>query len=414
MTSGIFYIQIHQFFIVIEEEFMLFSLALILLVGFGMSGIFQKINLPGILAMIITGIILGPFALDLISSEILDISSDLREIALIVILLRAGLTLDIDALKKVGRPALLMCFIPATLELIGVVIFAPMLFGISYIEAAIMGSVMAAVSPAVVVPRMIYLIETGHGKNKSIPHLIMAGASVDDVYVIILFTSFLGMYKGEGFNALSLALVPISIILGLLLGVITGLFTVKLFKKIHTRDTVKVLIILSLSFLLITLEKHIKSYFPISGLLAVMALGGTILKSYDILAKRLMGKFSKIWVGAEIMLFVLVGAAVDIRLIAGVGILAVILILIALVFRVTGVGMSLIKTSLNNKERFFCAIAYIPKATVQAAIGAIPLTMGVPSGNLILTVAVLTIMITAPLGAIGIDNTYRKLLLKLD
>jgi len=387
---------------------MLLSLAMILIMGFGLSGIFQRFRLPGILAMIITGVILGPYAFNMIDQEILNISADLREMALIVILLRAGLSLDLEALKKVGRPALLLCFIPASMELIGVVLFAPLIFGITPIEAAIMGAVLAAVSPAVVVPRMIYLIETGYGKDKGIPHMIMAGASVDDIYVIVLFTSFLGMYQGNGFSLSGLILVPFTILSGLILGILMGMIVVKIFKMIHMRDTIKVMIILSVSFLLISFETFIQPYFPISGLLAVMAMGGAILKNYNLLAKRLMGKFSKIWVGAEIMLFVLVGAAVDISTVSGTGLMAVLLIMIAILFRMLGVNISLIKTPLNKKERTFCALAYMPKATVQAAIGAIPLSMGIPSGHLILTVAVLAIMITAPIGAIGVDNTYRR------
>ncbi|GKX27543.1 potassium transporter [Vallitalea longa] len=390
---------------------MLFSLALILILGFILSGILNKLNIPGLLGMILTGIILGPFVLNLISPDILNISSDLREIALIVILIRAGLSLNIRDLKKVGRQAILMCFIPATFELTAVVILAPIFFNISYVEAAIMGTVLAAVSPAVVVPRMINLMERGYGNNKSIPQLIMAASSVDDIYVIILFTAFLGMYQGEGFNTTSLISVPLSIIFGLLLGIITGIILIWVVKKIHMRDTIKVLIILSISFLFITLENFVKPYgIPISGLLAVMALGGTLSESYNVLSRRLMTKFSKIWVGAEIMLFVLVGAAVDIRYLAGAGLISILLVLCALVFRILGVNICLLKSKLNNKERLFCSIAYLPKATVQAAIGAIPLSAGVESGNTILTVAVLAIMITAPIGAMGIDFTHKKLL----
>ncbi|GMQ61607.1 cation:proton antiporter [Vallitalea maricola] len=389
---------------------MLFSLALILILGFALSGILNKLNLPGLLGMILTGVILGPFALNLISPEILDISSDLREIALIVILIRAGLSLDIRDLKKVGKQAILMCFIPATLELTAVIILAPIFFHISYIEAAIMGTVLAAVSPAVVVPRMINLMERGYGNDKSIPQLIMASSSVDDIYVIVLFTAFLGMYSGKGFETSSLLSVPLSIVLGLLLGILTGIVFIWVVKRLHMRDTVKVLIILSISFLFVTLESFVKPIVSISGLLAVMALGGTISESYNVLARRLMTKFSKIWVGAEILLFVLVGAAVDIRYLADAGLISILLVLCALVFRICGVNICLLKSRLNKKERIFCSIAYLPKATVQAAIGAIPLQKGVESGNTILTVAVLAIIITAPLGAIGIDYTHKKFL----
>ena len=391
---------------------MLFSLSLILILGFSLSGIFNRLRLPGLLGMILTGIILGPYALNLISPDILDISSDLREIALIIILTRAGLNIDIKDLKKVGRPAILMCFVPALFEITAVTLLAPLFFNISYIEAAIMGSVLAAVSPAVIVPRMIHLIDSGYGKDKSIPQLIMAGASVDDIFVIVLFASFMGMYGGEGFNPTSLLLVPVSIISGMGLGIISGFIFVKVFKAIHVRDTVKVLIMLSIAFLFVSLEDFIKPYFPVSGLLAVMAFSATILSTYEVLAKRITGKFSKIWVAAEVLLFVLVGAAVDISYLKGAGIASIVFILSALVFRIVGVNVSLLGTSLDKKERIFCSIAYLPKATVQAAIGAVPLTAGVGAGNLILTVAVVAILISAPLGAIGVDNTYKKLLHK--
>ena len=391
---------------------MLFSLSLILILGFSLSGIFNRLRLPGLLGMILTGIILGPYALNLISPDILDISSDLREIALIIILTRAGLNIDIKDLKKVGRPAILMCFVPALFEITAVTLLAPLFFNISYIEAAIMGSVLAAVSPAVIVPRMIHLIDSGYGKDKSIPQLIMAGASVDDIFVIVLFASFMGMYGGEGFNPTSLLLVPVSIISGMGLGIISGFIFVKVFKAIHVRDTVKVLMMLSIAFLFVSLEDFIKPYFPVSGLLAVMAFSATILSTYEVLAKRITGKFSKIWVAAEVLLFVLVGAAVDISYLKGAGIASIVFILSALVFRIAGVNVSLLGTSLDKKERIFCSIAYLPKATVQAAIGAVPLAAGVGAGNLILTVAVVAILISAPLGAIGVDNTYKKLLHK--
>ncbi len=389
---------------------MLTSIAFIIILGFTLSSLFTRIKLPGLLGMILTGIILGPYVLNLISPDILNISADLREMALIVILIRAGLSLDIKDLKKVGRPAILMCFVPATFELAAVTILAPIFLNISFLEAAIMGTVLAAVSPAVVVPRMLHLMESGYGKNKSIPQLIMAGAAVDDIYVIVLFTAFMGMYQGNGFNAVSLISVPISVILGLFVGIVSGLLLVWIFKRIHLRDTIKVLIIMCIAFLFITLEDILKPYIPLSGLLAVMALGGTILKSYEMLAKRLMGKFTKIWVGAEVLLFVLVGAAVDIRYLSEAGLLSVVLILCALVLRILGVSICLIKTKLNSKEKLFCSLAYLPKATVQAAIGSIPLTAGITSGNVILTVAVLAIMITAPMGAIAIDSTFKKLL----
>jgi NhaP-type Na+/H+ or K+/H+ antiporter len=391
---------------------MLFSLSLILIIGFALSGIFNRIKIPGLLAMIITGIVLGPYVMDLIAPEILMISSDLRKIALIVILARAGLSLDLEDLKQVGRPAALMCFIPATLEIIAIILLGPPLLGLTLGESAILGTVLAAVSPAVIVPRMLYLMESGYGKKNSIPQLILAGASVDDIYVIVLFTAFLGMNQGEGFNTGSLFSVPVSIISGVVLGIAVGALLVRIFKILHVRDTIKVLIILSVSFLFVSFEQFLEPYFPMSGLIAVMALGGTILKLYDILAKRLMGKFSKIWVGAEILLFVLVGAAVDITLIPKAGFFAVLLIFAGLGGRVLGVLISLFKTPIVAKERMFCSIAYLPKATVQAAIGAVPLSMGVPSGDTILAVAVLSIMVTAPIGAFGIDLLHDKLLEK--
>lgn len=393
---------------------MLFSLALMVLCGLVLSGTMRKLKLPGLVGMLLTGIVLGPYALNLIAPELLNISADLREIALIVILTRAGLALDINDLKKVGRPAILMCFIPATFEIAATTIFAPMFFPVSHLEAAIMGTVLGAVSPAIIVPKMLKLMESGYGKSKSIPQLILAGASVDDIYVIVLFASFMGMYSGSSFDIGSLVKIPIAIGVGLLTGILLGLAFVKLFKIIHIRDTVKILILLSTSFLLVALETVIKAYAPMSGLLAVMALGGTILKQYDILAERLSGKFSKIWVVTELMLFVLVGATVDISYAAKAGIAAVALIFIALIIRVCGVFVCLIKTKLSLKERLFCAIAYLPKATVQAAIGGLPLAAGVAAGNMILTVAVLAILITAPLGAIGVDASYQKLLERND
>ena len=391
---------------------MLFSLALILICGFAMGGIMQKFRLPPLLGMIVTGIVLGPHVLNLIDGEILNISTDLREIALVVILTRAGLALDIKDLKKVGRPAILMCFVPATFELIAITLLAPVFFDITTLEAAMMGAVLAAVSPAVVVPRMLKLMESGYGKKYSIPQLIMAGASVDDIYVVVLFTSFMGMYQGKGFDMASLINIPVSIVLGLILGIASGLVCVFIFRKIHIRDTVKIMLLLSMAFMFVSLENAVKNQVPVSGLLAVMALGGTILKQYEPLAKRLSGKYAKIWVGAELLLFVLVGAAVDVRFIGNAGVSAVALIFIALLFRMTGVFICLLKTKLNMKERLFSAVAYLPKATVQAAIGGIPLSMGVTGGSIILAVAVLAIMITAPLGAIGTDILYKKLLTK--
>ncbi|ADL05485.1 cation:proton antiporter [Lacrimispora saccharolytica] len=389
---------------------MLYSLAIMVLCGMILSGTMQKLKLPGLVGMLLTGIVLGPNALNLIAPELLNVSADLRQIALIVILTRAGLALDIKDLKRVGRPAILMCFIPATFEITATTIFAPMFFPVSHLEAAIMGTVLGAVSPAVIVPKMLKLMEHGYGREKSIPQLIMAGASVDDIYVIVLFTSFMGMYQGSSFDAVSLFKIPAAIVTGLMAGILLGLVLVMLFQRIHMRDTAKILILLSTAFLLISLETAIKKYVPMSGLLAVMSLGGTILKKNDILAKRLSGKFSKIWVAAELMLFILVGATVDISYAAKAGFMAVALIFLALAIRICGVFVCLVKTPISPKERLFCAIAYLPKATVQAAIGGLPLAAGVAAGNTILTVAVLAILITAPLGAMGVDSTYQRLL----
>lgn len=414
MTSA--FLQSHWLFLFPKikflEVFMLTSLALIFLCGLLLGSIFQKIKLPPLLGMIITGIILGPHTLNLIDQSVLSISSDLRQIALIIILTRAGLNLDINSLKKVGRPAILMCFVPACFEIIGMVLLAPPLLGISILDALIMGTVVAAVSPAIIVPKMLKLIETGYGKDKSIPQMIMAGASVDDVFVIVLFTSFTGLAQGESFSPISLIQVPISIILGIGLGILIGIILGFFFKKVHMRDSIKVIIILSISFLLVTLENSLKGIIPVSGLIAIMSIGISLQKIRSDASKRISTKFSKLWVAAELMLFVLVGATVDIKYAFSAGIMAILLIFGVLVFRMIGVLICLIKTKLNKKERIFCMIAYCPKATVQAAIGSIPLTMGLSCGNIVLTVAVLSILITAPLGAFFIELLYKKLLKK--
>ncbi|XFA98843.1 cation:proton antiporter [Candidatus Izemoplasma sp. B36] len=389
---------------------MLLSIGLILIVSLSLNAIFIKLKLPGLIAFIITGIVLGPFVLDLIDPKLLSISADLREIALIVILLRAGLTLDLNDLKKVGRPAILLSFIPATIEILFIGFISPLLFGISSIEGFILGSIVAAVSPAVVVPRMIHFIEKKIGTDKQIPQMILAGSSIDDIYCIVMFTIFVGIQQTNTFDTLSIVLFPVSIIISLLLGIAVGLIIIKVFKKIHMRDTIKVLIIFALAFFFIVLEDALKDYFTISGLLAVIAMAGSILKVYPVLAKRLTGKFSKIWVAAEIMLFVLVGAAVEITVLKTAGLLAVGLIAASLIFRMISVIICISKTNLNSKERIFACIAYLPKATVQAAIGAIPLTLGMPAGSLILTISVLSIFISAPLGAIGMDRLNTKLL----
>ncbi|NCA98011.1 MAG: sodium:proton antiporter [Clostridia bacterium] len=389
---------------------MLQSLSLIILLGFALKGVFQKLQLPGLLGMLLSGIVLGPYVLDLISPNILTISTDLREIALIVILVRAGLSLDLKDLKKVGRPALLMCFVPATFEIVGVVVLAPLLLGISYLEAAILGTILGAVSPAVVVPKMIHLIESGYGRKHSIPQLIMAGASADDIYNIVLFTSFMGIYAGQGFSPAAMLEIPVSILTGVAVGMGAGLVLVRIFRRLHVRDTIKVLIILGVSFLMVGLQDLVSQFVPFSGLLAVMTLGGTILKTYEGLARRISGKFSKIWVAAELVLFVLVGAEVDVRYAAGAGLAVVALILGGLVFRAIGTWLSISGAGLSGKEKLFIVIAYLPKATVQAAIGALPLAAGVTAGHIILAAAVVAILIAAPLGAIGIEKTYQRLL----
>ncbi|MBO5459318.1 MAG: cation:proton antiporter [Lachnospira sp.] len=391
---------------------MLLSIALILLLGLFLGSIFSKIKLPPLLGMIIAGIILSPHAFNLIDASILNISADLRQIALVIILIRAGLALDLSDLKKVGRPAFLMCFLPACIEICGTMFLAPALLGTTLLEAAIIGSVIAAVSPAVIVPRMIHLIDRGYGTDKKIPQLILAGASVDDVFVIVIFTVFTSLASTQTFALSGFLQIPVSIVTGIILGVIAGISLVYLFRHFHMRDSVKLLIIISLSFLLIELQNRLEGIIPVSALLAIMSLGIVIKKKYNILACRLAGKFNKLWVAAEVFLFVLVGATVDLRYAVSSGIYAILLVLGALAFRVSGVALSLIKTELNRKERLFCMFAYMPKATVQAAIGAIPLSMGLSCGQTVLTVAVLSILITAPLGAICIDNLYQKLLYK--
>lgn len=391
---------------------MLTSIAIILLLGLLVGWIFSKLRLPGLLGMIIVGIILSPYALNLIDESILMISGDLRQIALVIILTRAGLALDISELKKVGRPAVLMCFVPACIEILGTIILAPILLKVSVLDAAIMGSVIAAVSPAVVVPRMIRLIDEGYGKNKSIPQLILAGASVDDVFVIVVFTALTALASTGELSVISFSQIPISIVSGIILGSGVGIFLVLFFKKIHMRDSVKILIILSISFLLLEIQNRLEGYLPVSGLLAIMSMGIMLRQKHDVLASRLSAKYNKLWLGAEVFLFVLVGATVDLKYVKSAGIFAVLLIIGALLFRMIGVALSLVKTDLSKKERLFCMVAYTPKATVQAAIGAIPLAMGLDCGNIVLTVAVLAILITAPFGAICVDNLYRRLLEK--
>ncbi len=389
---------------------MLTSLSLVFLLGMLLSRAFQKIRLPGLLGMLLTGMILGPYALNMLDGSILGISADLRQIALIIILTRAGLSLDIQDLKKVGRPAVLMCFVPACFEIMGMILLAPRLLGISVLDAAIMGSAVGAVSPAVIVPKMLNLMEKGYGVKKSIPQLILAGASVDDVFVIVLFTAFTGLAQGGTFSPASILSIPVSIGTGIAAGGLAGILLALFFQKVHIRDSAKVVILLSISFLMIELENRLKGYLPFSGLLAVMSIGIALQKKRYEAAARLSVKYSKLWVAAEVLLFVLVGATVDISYALKAGAAAVILIFGVLIFRMAGVFFCLLGTDINRKERLFCMIAYMPKATVQAAIGGVPLAMGLGCGKIVLTVAVLAILITAPLGAFGVEQTYKRLL----
>lgn len=391
---------------------MLLSISLIIIIGMFMGWICKKIKLPSLIGMLLTGIILGPYVLNIIDISILNISSELRKIALIIILTRAGFGLNISELKKIGRPALLMCFVPATFELLGILILAPKIMGLSYIEAALMGSVLAAVSPAVVVPRMVKLMDEKYGTKEGIPQLILAGASVDDVYVIVLFTTFLSMIQGNNISVIDFVNIPVSIILGIIIGLLIGTLLALFFSKFHMRDTVKVLIILSISFLLVVIEDFIKIPITFSALISVMFIGISFKAKKREVAVRLSDKYSKLWVGAEVFLFVLVGSTVNIEYLGNVGIKAIIIILGALIFRMIGVFFCLLGTKLTKAERLFTMMAYTPKATVQAAIGGIPLSLALGCGETILTVAVLAIVITAPLGAFLIDLSYKKLLRK--
>lgn len=395
---------------------MLTSLSFIFLVGLAMGAICQKLKLPRIIGMLATGIVLGPYILDLLDPSILSISADLRKMALIIILLKAGLSLNLDDLKKVGRPAIMMSFVPASFEIIGYLLFAPAILGITRVEAAVMGSVLAAVSPAVVVPRMVQLMETKYGTEKAIPQMIMAGASCDDIFVIVLFTTFLSMAQGGSADIKAFANIPVSIILGIILGAIVGYLLYLFFetayaKKHYVRNSMKVIIVLGFSFLLIAIEGWLEGKIAVSGLLAVVSMACVLkMKCTAFVSKRLSEKFGKLWLAAEVILFVLVGAAVDIRYTLDAGLAAVAMIFIALIFRSFGVLLCTVKTDLSAKERVFCVIAYLPKATVQAAIGSVPFAAGLPCGKIVLSVAVMAIIITAPLGAFGMDFSYKKFL----
>ena len=397
---------------------MLASLSLIFLVGLAMGAICGQLKLPRIIGMLITGIVLGPYVLDFLDPSILSISSELRKIALIIILLKAGLSLDIKDLKKAGRPAVLLAFVPASCEIIGYVLLAPVILGVNAVEAAIMGAVLAAVSPAVVVPRMVMLMEQKYGTKKAIPQMIMAGASCDDIFVIVLFTTFLSMAQGGSAHIMDFVNIPVSIVIGILLGIVFGLILYLFFETSYAhkhcvRNSMKVIIVLGCSFLLVSIEGWLENKISVSGLLAVVSMACTLkMKSTAFVSKRLSEKFGKLWIAAEVMLFVLVGAAVDIRYTLSAGVSALLMIIVALLFRTVGVLICTAKTNLTAKERGFCVIAYLPKATVQAAIGSVPLAAGLGCGKIVLSVAVLAIVITAPLGAIGIDNTYKRLLEK--
>lgn len=397
---------------------MLTSLALVFLLGLAAAALCSRIGLPRIIGMLLTGILIGPYVLNWLDDSILSISSELRQMALIIILIKAGLSLDLSDLKKVGRPAVMMACVPASCEILAFFLLAPHILGINRIEAAVMGAVLGAVSPAVVVPRMVQLIEEKRGTGQGIPQMILAGASCDDIYVIVLFSTFVGMAQGGSANMMDFVNIPVSIALGVALGAAVGLL-LHLFLETayrhgcYVRNSTKVILILGLSFLLMAVETWLKGIVSVSGLLAVMSMACVLkIKSPEKVTKRLSAKFGKLWIAAEAILFVLVGAAVDIRCAVQAGAAAVLMIALALVFRAVGVSICMLGTGLNRKERLFCVIAYLPKATVQAAIGSVPLSMGLPCGQLVLSVAVLAILITAPLGAIGIDRTAGRLLVQ--
>ena len=387
---------------------MLTSIAYVLLLGLGLGALARLVRLPPLVGMLAAGMLLGPCVLNLLSPDLLNISADLRQLALIIILTRAGLSLELDDLRRAGRPAVLMCFLPASFEVLGMVVLAPRLLGVSVLDAAIMGAVVGAVSPAVIVPRMLKLMSEGYGTQKGIPQMILAGASVDDVFVIVLFTSFTSMAQGGSFSVSALAGVPVSIVLGAAFGLVVGFLLAKFFEKLHMRDSVKVVLLLSVAFLLVALEDVIP--VPFSGLLAVLGMGLGLRRWRLPVAERLTAKFGKLWVWAEVMLFVLVGAEVDLKYAAAAGLAAVATVLGVLCFRALGVLLCVAGSKLTKKERLFAVLAYLPKATVQAAIGGVPLAMGLACGQVVLTVAVIAILVTAPLGALAIDASYKKLL----
>lgn len=391
---------------------------IVFLLGLAMAALCQKFKIPRIIGMLVTGILLGPCVLNWLSESILGISSELRQMALIIILLKAGLSLNLADLKKVGRPALMMSCVPASFEILAFVIFAPAILHISRVEAAVMGAVLGAVSPAVVIPRMVQLMETKYGTDQRIPQMIMAGASCDDIFVIVLFSTFTNMAQGGSAHVADFINIPVSILLGIALGAVAGyglslFFETAYAKEHYVRNSMKVILILGMSFFLMSVETWLKGKVSVSGLLAVVSMAAVIrIKCIPKVSKRLSEKFGKLWIAAEVILFVLVGAAVDIRYTMQAGIAAVLMIFVGLMFRAVGVSLCMLGTKLNKKERLFCVIAYLPKATVQAAIGSVPLAMGLPCGQIVLSVAVLAILITAPLGAAGMDLTYDKLLVR--
>lgn len=391
---------------------MLVSMSLVIFIGLLLGSLAKKLHLPSLIGLLFTGILLGPSVLNVLSDRFLALSSELRTVALIVILTRAGLSLDLADLKKVGRPAILMCFVPAVFEIIGTTLLAPSLLSISVSEALLLGSVIAAVSPAVIVPRMIHLMKQGYGQEQRIPQIILAGASVDDVFVLVLFTAFLGLNDGGMFSAIAFTRIPIAIFSGAFLGLAVGYFLVYVFNQFHIRDSVKVLVMLATAFLLMGLETALASSFPFSGMLSVMGVSLMIFRKKRQLAERLSLKFNKIWILAEIFLFVFVGASVDLSYAFSAGIAPLVLLVLVSLIRMLGVLVALLKTSLSRNEKLFCMMSYLPKATVQAAIGSIPFSMGLASGEMILTVAVLSILVTAPFGAWLIDRFYPVLLEK--
>lgn len=387
------------------------SLAIIILLGMAMNKLFIKIKLPGLLGMLILGVIIGPYGFDLIHSDMINISDDLRKIALIIILIKAGLGINKEDLKKVGGTAIKMSCIPGLVEGFFIAFASMRLLNFSFIQGGILGFIIAAVSPAVVVPSMLRLMENKIGTDKGIPTLILAGSSIDDVFAITIFGAFLGLYSGSNMNiGLQLLNIPISIFLGVLIGIIIGSLLVKIFNKCGIRDSKKVLLIIGISILLTELENLLKTKIQVASLLGVMTLGFIIVEKIPSMGEKLSSKFNEVWTFAEILLFVLVGAQVNIDVALNAGKLGALVILIGLIGRSIGVMISVVGTDLNLKERLFCIISYIPKATVQAAMGAVPISAGVKSGDTILAIAVLSILITAPLGAIGINYSSKKLL----